>query len=128
MAVRNLLEAPKDVDDGVMPLIVSLDASVRELKDDLYHFKREVKDDITNIRLDVAVLGGKVEALNERVDKNLAEYKVIASEIQGEMRTNDARLEGKIDAVNARLDAMQVKMGWYLTAFGLIIALVQFLK
>lgn len=123
MTPRELLEATK-TDNSAMPLIMSLDDSVRELKDELYSFKREVKDDTTNIRMDVAVLSGKVEALNERIDKNLAEYKAIASD----MKTDNTRLEGKIDAVNARLDALQVKIGWYLTVFGLIIALIQLLK
>lgn len=94
MTPRELLEAAK-TDNSAMPLIMSLDDSVRELKDKLYEFKREVKDGMTNLRMDIAVLGGKVEALNERVDKNLVEYKTIANE----MRADNARLdaiEGKV--------------------------------
>ena len=50
---------------------------------------------------------------NERMDKHLAQYEVIASHI-----------EGDIKALNARLDTQQTKFGWYLTIFGLVITVV----
>ena len=112
-----------------MPLIMSLDDSVRELKDDLNGFKREVKDGMANMRMDVAVLSGKVEAMSERIDKNLAEYKAIASDIQGEMKANNARLEGEIKATRAELAALK---SWYFPLWGIImtaiLAAIQLLK
>ncbi|MBQ9526240.1 MAG: hypothetical protein IJR68_01405 [Fretibacterium sp.] len=35
-----------------------------------------------------------------------------------------AEVKGDIKAINARLDTQQTKFGWYLTLFGLIIAVV----
>ena len=52
-------------------------------------------------------LKGELKGMNQRIDTNLTEYKLIASGIQGEMRENNARLEGKIEAMNARFDALQ---------------------
>ena len=124
MTPRELLEATQ-TDKSAMPLIMSLDDSVRELKEDLYNFKREVKDGMAEIRVDVAAFGGKVEALRERVDKNLAEYKAVASD----MRADNARLEGEIKAIRAELAALK---SWYLPLWGiimtLIIAAIQYIK
>ena len=58
----------------------------------------------------IDVLDSRIDVLSERIDKNLAQYEAIASNI-----------EGDIKAMNARLDTQQTKFGWYLTIFGLII-------
>ena len=124
MTPRELLEATK-TDNSAMPLIMSLDDSVRELKDELYDFKQENKNGMANVRMDVAVLGGKVEVLSERVDKNLAEYKAIASE----MKADNVRLEGEIKAIRAEIAALK---SWYLPLWGIImtviLTVIQFLK
>ncbi|MBQ9564801.1 MAG: hypothetical protein IJU98_04360 [Synergistaceae bacterium] len=48
----------------------------------------ELRHDVGGLKNDVADIKGELRAMNERIDKNLAEYKVIASDIQGEMRMN----------------------------------------
>ena len=126
MTPRELLEATK-TDNSAMPLIMSLDDSVRELKDELYDFKREVKDGMANVRMDVAVLkgdmaalGGKVEALNERVDKNLAEYKAIASDMKGDIR----ELSARFDAVDGKVTNIATMTGIIVAVFGIIITVI----
>ena len=123
MTPTELLEATKR-DGGAMPLIISLDASVRELRDDLHAFKREVKGEITDLRLDVAALSGNVKALGERSDKHLAGYKAIVSEIRSELKGDIVEMKGDIKAISARLDAQQMRLGWHLTIFGIVIAVV----
>ena len=63
--------------------------------------------------------------MRERVDKNLAEYKAVASD----MRADNARLEGEIKAIRAELAALK---SWYLPLWGiimtLIIAAIQYIK
>lgn len=120
MTPRELFEATK-TDNSVMPLIMSLDDSVRGLKNDLYDFKREVKDGMANMRMDIAVLNGEVKAMGERFDKKLIE-------VRSELKEDIIEIKGDIKSTNARIDALQVKIGWYLAAFGVIIALIQLLK
>ena len=69
-------------------------------------------------------LRGELKGMNQRIDTNLTEYKLIASGIQGEMRENNARLEGKIEAMNARFDALQNRFAWNIAWVGIIMGLV----
>ena len=109
---------------SAMPLIHSIDKSVRGLKEDLWAFKKETNSAITEVRQDISTLQGEIKAineriegrfdvLNERIDKNFAQYEAVANEMKGDIK-----------AINARLDTQQTKFGWYLTIFGLIITVV----
>ena len=83
---------------------------------------------LAEIRMDNAQLRselkGEVRAMNERIEKNLEEYKAIANEMQGNFNTSVARLEGKIEAVNSKVDALQNKFSWNLAWVGIIMGLV----
>ena len=105
---------------SAMPLIHSIDKSVRELKEHLWGFKKEtnsaiseMRQNISALKEDMSAIKGDIRVMNERIDKNLAQYETIASHI-----------EGDIKAMNARLDTQQTKFGWYLTIFGLVITVV----
>ncbi|MBR0043230.1 MAG: hypothetical protein IJP56_00125, partial [Synergistaceae bacterium] len=62
--------------------------------------------------------------MNVRIDKNLAEYKAIASEMQGNFRADVVRLEGRIETVNAKIDTLQNKFSWNIAWMGIIIGVV----
>ena len=87
-------------------------------------FKKETNSAITEVRQDIFTLQGEIKAinervegrfdvLNERIDKNFAQYEAVANEMKGDIK-----------AINARLDTQQTKFGWYFTVFGIIITVV----
>ena len=105
---------------GALPLMRSMDKSIREMKDDFHSFKKEtnsaiaeLRQDVSTIKEDIGGIKSDVRVMNERIDKNLAQYEAIASEMRGDIK-----------AINARLDTQQTKFGWYLTLFGLVITVV----
>lgn len=111
-----------------MPIIEGIDKNIGALREQVEALAKAV----ASLTLTVSELKGDVKVMSERSDKNLAEYKAIASDIQGDSNTKNARVEGDIKAINARLDAQQTKFGWTLTVFGIIItvviAAIQFLR
>ena len=109
-----------DKANSFMPLIRSIDKSVCGLKDDLWTVKKETNNSIAELKQDISALKedareikSDMRVMNERIDKNLAQYEAIANEMRGDIK-----------AMNARLDTQQTRFGWYLTIFGLIITVV----
>ena len=47
--------------------------------------------------------------MNERLDKNMAEYKVIISEVRNELKEDISDVKGDVKSLNARLGTQQAK-------------------
>lgn len=67
---------------------------------------------------------GEMKAINERMDKNLAEYKVLLSNVRSELKDDISEVRGDVKAINARLDTLQNKFSWNLAWVGIIMGLV----
>ncbi len=57
---------------------------------------------------------GEMKAINERMDKNLAEYKVLLSNVRSELKDDISEVRGDVKAINARFDTLQNKFSWNL--------------
>ncbi len=104
---------------SAMPLIHSIDKSVRGMKDDLWSFKKgtdnsiaEIKQNLSALREDATEIKGEIKVMNERIDKNLANYEAISSRIEGEVR-----------AVNATVQALQQRRSWDIAWISLAVAI-----
>ena len=95
-----------------------LDKTLIEIKMDNAQLRSELKGAISVMD---ERFERKFDILDERIEKNHAQYEAIASEMKGDIKS-----------INAHLDTQQTKFGWYLTIFGLIItvavAAIQFWK
>ena len=78
------------------------------------------------------VFDAKMEALFNRMDKNLAEFKAIANEIKGDVKALDAKLtsfENNTDIrfatlennINARLNSVENNVTWWIGGFTLFL-------
>ena len=65
-------------------------------------------------------LEGRIDVLSERIDKNLAQYEVIASDIEGEIQALNARVGSLEDKISLNVTVTGVLVG----AFGIIITIV----
>ena len=92
-------------------------SKMNEMQEDNAKFRAEVRSDIKEMKNEIAIM-------NVRIDKNLAEYKAIASEMQGNFRADVVRLEGRIETVNAKIDTLQNKFSWNIAWMGIIIGVV----
>ena len=115
------------IDDGVYPLIRSVDRSVRKLGDDFYKFRTETNfrlsmlestlqkqsDTIASLQNDTAVLKNDVSDLKTEVK---------------ELRSDVNDIKGDLKAISAKFDSVQTRFNWGLVILGLIVALIQMLK
>ena len=67
---------------------------------------------------------GEIKVMNERIDKNFAEYKVLLSDVKSELKEDISDVKGDVKAINARLDTLQNKFSWNLAWVGIIMGLV----
>ena len=88
----------------------------------------ELKEDVKALKRDMGEIKGDIRVMNERIDKNLADYKLIAADIEnivtesrGESRESSARIEGKIEALTARVESLQHRRYWDIAWFGIIV-------
>ena len=97
-----------------LPLLQSLDKSVRELKQGAYERDRENRHEfdalnkgIANLKSDFAELRSEVNNLKQDV-----------TEIKGEIKTLNARIDGvdkRLDGMDKRLDDMtKTQNGWFM--------------
>ena len=62
------------------------------------------------------ILDERTMAIQAMMDKNLAELKLVVSDMRGD-----------INALAAKVDAIQMKFGWYLVLFGVAVSVALFL-
>lgn len=65
----------------------------------------------------------KIDKMQAIMEKNLAEFKAVASEMKADF--NDLR--GNVKAIEAKVDSLQMKFGWYLMLFGVGVSALIFL-
>ena len=77
------------------------------------------------------VFHANMERMETLMERNLAKQEAIASEIKGNMKALDTKIEGVIDkfsvtinGINSRIDDMRDNQAQGLTKWGIIVALV----
>lgn len=63
-------------------------------------------------------LTGEIKALNERIDKNLAEYKAVASDMKAEI----SDIRGDVKALNASVQSLQQRRSWDIAWISIAVA------
>ena len=67
-----------------------------------------------------AEIKSEIKVMNERIDRNLAEYKAVA----GDIRTEISDIRGDVKALNARVDSFQHRRYWDIAWVGIVIGAV----
>ena len=104
----------------IIAIIEDIDSKVAEIKEQSHSLNK----DINNIKVDISRLDGNIKAMNERTDKNIAEYKVLLSDLRSELREDISDIRGDIKALAAQNTALQNKFSWNLAWVGIIMGLV----
>ena len=92
------------------------------VRQDVFDAKMEAQ--FNRIHGEIAELKGDIKALSERVDKNLAEFKAVANEIKGDVRTLDARVSGIENHVSWWIGGLTL----LLTAIAIVPLLLKFFE
>ena len=67
------------------------------------------------------MLAKHTENVQAIMEKNIAEHKAIAAHNSAEI----SEIRGEVNALSAKVDSIQVKFGWYLALFTVLIFLAQ---
>ena len=119
---------------SAMPIIISIDKELRELKDDFFSFKKETRSDISELKRDVSTLKQDVSTLKQDVFTLKQDVAILKNDVATlkddtkELKRDVSDIKGDIKAINASFNAIQIRFGWYLAIFASIIALIQYLK
>ncbi|MBR0232908.1 MAG: hypothetical protein IJQ47_02575 [Synergistaceae bacterium] len=106
----------KSAELGNLPLIQSIDKSVKKLTDEFYEFKRETNNRFEVIEKDIAFL--KKETSELRTDVNM---------LKTEVRAISVRLDGmdkRFDSIDKRIDDMNQSQNKYFTLLGIMVAVI----
>lgn len=101
---------------GVMPLVRGIDKDVREVKENLWAFKKETNSAIAELRQDVSTLKGEVSALKTDVSV----LKADVSLLKGDVRSLGVRMDG----FDKRLDDLHQSQNRWFTLLGILVAAV----
>lgn len=114
-------------DYGTFELMMSMDKDVREMKNELYMFRRETSRDISEVKQKMT----EFESSEIRHDKNISILQNDVSELKEEvkeLRHDMSEIKGDIKAISAGFGAAQSRFNWALVILGLFVALIQLLK
>ncbi len=67
-----------------------------------------------------AEIKSEIKVMNERIERNLAEYKAVV----GDIRTEISDIRGDVKALNARVDSFQHRRYWDIAWVGIVIGAV----
>ena len=114
-----------------LPLIQSIDRSVKEFKQKLYEHEQDSKHEISSLNKEIANL--RNDFAEVRSDVNGLKQDV--AEVKGEIKTLNARIDGvdkRLDSMDKRLDDMtKTQNGWFMvlgflvTAVPIALAVIQ---
>ena len=132
MKVRDQqLYIPLTTDDGTMPLIKSIDNSVRGLNNELYKHRHETEHRFVNVERDVSEL----KAESKEIHADVQELKSSIRELIVKLDGNADRLDTRVDGLEKRIDDLHNSHNKWFTVFGVIfgvtaiaVAVVQVLK
>ena len=116
-----------------MPLIQSIDKSVKELKQESYERDRSNRHEFDSLNKGIANLKSDFAEMRSEVN----ELKQDVTEVKGEVKTLNARIDGvdkRLDGMDKRLDDMtKAQHGWFMvlgflaTTVPIAVTVVQYL-
>ena len=106
-----------------LPIIQSIDKSVKELNQNFYEHKRETERRLTNLENDVSGLKKDVTDLKNDVSELKADMKNVTSEI-GELKGDVKTLSARVDGIDKRLDDMNSSQNKWFMVLGFLVAAV----
>ena len=104
-----------------------MDNYIREMRNDLYIFRREVIRDVSELKQRMTNL----EASDVQHDKNISKLQSDVSELKEdvkELKRDVSEIRGDIKAISAGFGATQNRFDWALVILGIFVALIQLLK
>ena len=106
-----------------LPLIQSIDKSIKELKQGLYERDRDNRHEFDSLNKGIANL--KSDFAEMRSEVNTLKQELI--EVKGEVKTLNARIDGvdkRLDSMDKRLDDMaKTQNGWFMV-LGFLVTVV----
>ena len=104
-SIRDRADSEVRVSDARMDRLEALIArNMIEQRSAINEFKSEIKGELNGLRSELKVM-------NERIDKNLANYEAVAS-----------RIEGDVKAINASVQSLQQRRSWDIAWISLAVA------
>lgn len=108
---------------GIYPLLRSIDASVRELKDSLYDHERE--SGMRLRKLEEETSSQRKEQTEMKISLGVMEHRQtdMGTALSGLVETV-RELKSDVKALNAKVDTLQSKLGLYISLLGIGLSVV----
>ena len=106
-----------------LPIIRSIDKSVKELNQNFYEHRHATDSRLANIENDVSGLKKDVTNLKNDVSELKADMKSVKSEI-GELKGDVKTLFARVDGIDKRLDDMNSSQNKWFMVLGFLVAAV----
>ena len=106
----------KSAELGNLPLIQSIDKSVKKLSDEFYEFRRETNNRFDIVEKDIAFL--KKENIEIRSD--ISKMKDDISDLKTDVKSLSVRMDG----MDKRLDDLNQSQNKYFTLLGIMVAVI----
>ena len=111
-----------------LPLIKSIDKSVKEIKQDLYEYQRAAEQRLSNLERDTAELKNITSKLQNEVQEMKSDIKELRIEMQGNVKTLSTQIlevHKRIDDTRDSQNKWFMLLGFLVTAVPIVIAIVQ---
>ena len=112
---------------GTYDIIRGLDENVRNIRNELYIFRREYNRDITDIKQETSTLKDTYSKHDKNIDRLQNDVTELKNDVK-ELRRDVSDIKGDIKALAAGFGAAQNRFNWGLVILGIIVALIQLLK
>ena len=109
-----------DTRHGVYDLIRDIDEDVKDVKSNIYNFRRDTTGRLSNLESEVSTLKQDNRAINLQISDMRGDIKALSSHVD----SIEKQIEKQFDGINRRIDDMnQSQMKWF-SLLGLLVAIV----